>query len=224
MTAEGMLKVSIRYYAFEVAKDAWKEYVDGTGNKPKVDVSVLGNVFAGSVAGVVESMLIVVPAEMLKVRHMTQTHHASFMSVFRGIIQKEGFSALYKGGLATTLRQVTNHMVRFPVFFASSNYLKKSKGKDSINFVENLALGGFAGGCSTIVNTPLDTVKTRMQKADRPAGTTQGMIIRDLLRNEGVFAFWRGLSMRLLRVVPGQAITWAVVQKVSQYLRETLPK
>lgn len=38
------------------------------------------------------------------------------------------------------------------------------------------------------------------------------------MRNEGFFAFYKGLTPRLLRVAPGQAITFMVYEKVKGLL------
>ena len=46
--------------------------------------------FGAFFAGTVESYLIVIPCELLKVRHMTQAGHAPFFDVMKQIIKTEG--------------------------------------------------------------------------------------------------------------------------------------
>ncbi len=75
-----------------------------------------------------------------------------------------------------------------------------------------------------------DVVKTRLQAQDtsRPrAGATvyRGFLhaLRTIAKEEGVAALWKGLLPRLLRLAPGQAITWTVVMKVTGHFeRRTL--
>ena len=36
-------------------------------------------------------------------------------------------------------------------------------------------------------------------------------------KDEGIKAMWKGLLPRLMRIPPGQAITWAVIDQVTGY-------
>lgn len=60
-----------------------------------------------------------------------------------------------------------------------------------------------------IVNNPLDVVKTRLQKqVVRPGktpkytGLAQACVV--IAKEEGVLALWKGITPRLLRIMPGQ--------------------
>ncbi len=71
-----------------------------------------------------------------------------------------------------------------------------------------------------MANCPLDVVKTRMQKqvvipGQSPKYTGIVQSISLIAREEGVKALWRGLGPRLMRIVPGQAITFMVYEKAS---------
>jgi len=207
MTAEAIVKVGIRYFAFQFFTEQYNLRVHGEISKP---ASFGVNLMGGAFAGTVESFVAVIPCELLKVRHMTQTTHVSFGTVFKNVIKEDGFLGLYKGGSATLLRQVTNHMVRFPVFYSTTNWLKDGDHHKKLPVWQNLLAGGFAGTCSTLVNNPLDTIKTRMQKHGQDKGTVE--VIRGIYRDGGLRAYWAGVSTRILRVAPGQAITWAVLE------------
>jgi len=207
MTAEAVVKVGIRYFAFQFFTEQYNLKVYGDKHKPS---GFVVNLLGGAFAGTVESFIAVIPCELLKVRHMTQTTHLSFGTVFKNIIKEEGVLALYKGGSATLLRQVTNHMVRFPVFYSLTNYLKDGDHHKKLPVWQNLCAGAFAGTCSTLVNNPLDTIKTRMQKQGQDKRAIE--VIAQIYRDGGLRAYWAGVSTRILRVAPGQAITWAVVE------------
>jgi len=213
MTAEAVFKVGIRYFSFTFFTQQYNGVVHGDKSKePTFGVNLLGGAFAG----VVESMLVVIPCELLKVRHMTQTHSKSFGEVLRDVVRNEGLAGLYKGGSATLLRQVTNHMIRFPVFHETSSWLKGGDRDRKLPVLQNLAAGAFAGTCSTLVNNPLDTIKTRMQKQGQNLGAVD--VIKGIYKDGGLRAYWAGVSTRILRVAPGQAITWAVVEWMSHLL------
>lgn len=213
MTAEAVFKVGIRYFSFQFFVEQYNQSVYGDKKKP----ATFGlNLVGGAFAGTIESFLVVIPCELLKVRHMTQEHHVSFSQVFKNVIKDEGFTGLYKGGSATLLRQVTNHMVRFPVFFSLTNYFKGENRHAHLPVWQNLLAGGIAGTCSTLFNNPFDTIKTRMQKQGQNLSASQ--VIKGIYTEAGIRGYWAGVSTRILRVAPGQAITWAVLESVLNFI------
>ena len=75
------------------------------------------------------------------------------------------------------------------------------------------------------VNNPLDVVKTRMQKqvvipGETPKYRSLGQSIAAIAKEEGLQALWKGLTPRLMRIMPGQAITFMTYEAVSKKLHE----
>jgi solute carrier family 25 citrate transporter 1 len=79
---------------------------------------------------------------------------------------------------------------------------------------QHLVLGGISGAMGPLCNNPIDTIKTRIQRTPSKAGETAWSRIRtcvvQILQNEGYSAFYKGLTPRLLRVAPGNAVTFTV--------------
>ena len=218
MSVEAMGKYGVRYGSFQMFSQAWKKNIQGTEDA-RTPVTVAGNLVSGMSAGIVESYVIVIPCELLKIRQMSSTaggDHA-FFKLAGEVVSKEGFAGLYKGGMATAMRQSSNHAIRFPVFLYVTGKLKGGDATTVINPMYNFLAGGFAGCVSTLANTPLDVLKSRMQ-ATTYKGEAQMQIMRDVVAADGVKGLWKGVVPRLLRVGPGQAITWVVVQAVSEFL------
>lgn len=71
-------------------------------------------------------------------------------------------------------------------------------------------------------NAPIDTIKTRLQKTPAVAGETAiGRIVtiaRDMFKQEGVHAFYKGITPRIMRVAPGQAVTFTVYEWLKGWL------
>ena len=74
-----------------------------------------------------------------------------------------------------------------------------------------------------LVNNPLDVVKTRMQKQVIRPGTEpkyqslmQSCVV--IAREEGTLALWKGITPRLMRIMPGQAITFMTYEAVSKQM------
>ncbi|KAG5917691.1 hypothetical protein E4U42_007159 [Claviceps africana] len=71
-------------------------------------------------------------------------------------------------------------------------------------------------------NAPIDTIKTRLQRTPALPGVGAwariAHIAADMFRQEGVHAFYKGITPRIMRVAPGQAVTFTVYE----YLRGRL--
>ena len=118
------------------------------------------------------------------------------------------------------LRQGCNQAVNFTAYNMIKTQLMEWQGTTELASWQSLAIGGFSGGMGPLVNNPLDVIKTRLQKQvvvpGRPAkytGLLSGIAV--VAREEGVFALWKGIVPRLLRIVPGQAITFMTYEAVS---------
>jgi solute carrier family 25 (mitochondrial citrate transporter), member 1 len=65
-------------------------------------------------------------------------------------------------------------------------------------------------------NAPIDTIKTRLQKNPaQPGETALGRIMKiasEMWRQEGVRSFYKGITPRVMRVAPGQAVTFTVYE------------
>ncbi len=160
------------------------------------------------------------------------------------IVREEGFTALYKGVVPTMLRQGCNQAVNFTVYNAmKAHWLERQRHQNSqsrvfgnnagqpseslqeLPSVVSMLIGGLSGAMGPIVNNPLDVVKTRLQKqntAKKFNGTPKYTgLIQACLRigkEEGAGALWKGITPRLLRIVPGQAITFATYEAVCRFL------
>lgn len=187
---------------------------------------------AGLASGLTEAIMVVTPAEVCKIRMQSQFHsmmdpsqlqkrkYTNVIQTAFLIVKEEGLGALYKGVIPTMLRQGCNQAVNFTAY----NYIKKEvmarQGTDSLDSWQSLLIGGFSGGMGPLVNNPLDVVKTRLQKqvitpGKTPKYTGLGQACVRIGREEGVLALWKGITPRLLRIMPGQAITFMTYEAVS---------
>jgi solute carrier family 25 citrate transporter 1 len=87
----------------------------------------------------------------------------------------------------------------------------------------SMLIGGLSGGMGPLVNNPLDVVKTRLQKQnitkyDTPKYTGLIQACFKIANEEGMGALWKGITPRLMRIVPGQAITFTTYEAVCRWL------
>lgn len=223
-------KMAIRFVSFEQYRE-WGAKLNG-------GVTTTGITFtAGLASGLTEAILVVTPAEVCKIRQQSQFHslmdphqmqHRKYRNVFQTaftIAREEGIGALYKGVVPTMLRQGCNQAVNFTVYNMMKKKICDWQGTDNLHHWQSLLLGGFSGGMGPLCNNPLDVVKTRLQKqvikpgkAPKYTGLGQACIL--IAREEGVLALWKGITPRLLRIMPGQAITFMTYEAVSAQMNQ----
>lgn len=114
-------------------------------------------------------------------------------------------------------------VVQIGANFTAYQELKKQAHRFQPDLVDlpsyqHMIIGLISGAMGPFSNAPIDTIKTRLQKSSAAEGesawTRITLIAREMWRQEGVRSFYKGLSPRVLRVAPGQAIVFAVYERV----------
>jgi solute carrier family 25 citrate transporter 1 len=228
-------KMAIRFLSFEFYKEhlcAWNVLPASTST-----------FIAGLASGITEAVLVVTPAEVCKIRMQSQFHsmmdprqmarrkYTNVLQTAMVLVREEGFGALYKGVVPTMLRQGCNQAANFTTYEYAKKSWQDHLGVNELASWQHLILGGISGGVGPCINNPLDVVKTRMQKqviVDGQPPKYDGLIKSCMLisKEEGVGALWKGLTPRLLRIMPGQAITFMTYEAASKVLFQwgLLPK
>lgn len=220
-------KMAIRFVSFE----QYREIGQSLNGGPSTAVTFT----AGLLSGLTEAILVVTPAEVCKIRMQSQYHsmmdpaqmqHRKYTNVVQTaftIVREEGFRALYSGVVPTMLRQGCNQAVNFTAYNIIKTKVMAWQETDSLASWQSLVIGGFSGGMGPLANNPLDVVKTRLQKQVVTPGKTPkytGLVqaCGVIAKEEGVLALWKGITPRLLRIMPGQAITFMTYEFVSKHM------
>ncbi|KAG1903319.1 mitochondrial carrier domain-containing protein, partial [Suillus fuscotomentosus] len=177
----------------------------------------VGNIFiAGLAAGTTEAVAVVCPMEVVKIRLQAQQHSlADPLEAPRYRNAGQGFSALYRGVSLTALRQATNQG------FTAYQELKKLAHayqpdlKDLPSY-QHIVIGLISGAMGPFSNAPIDTIKTRLQKATYEPGTTAferiAAIAKNMWKQEGVRSFYKGITPRVLRVAPDRRSLRGIIE------------
>ncbi|KAI9742654.1 MAG: hypothetical protein M1818_003795 [Claussenomyces sp. TS43310] len=193
------------------------------------------HVLAGLAAGVTEAVCVVTPMEVIKIRLQAQHHsmadpldvpkYRNAAHALYTVLREEGVGALYRGISLTALRQGSNQAVNFTAYTEFKELLQKwqPQYKDSpIPSYQTTIIGLISGAMGPLSNAPIDTIKTRLQKTPGQPGETAWsritVIARDMFKQEGFHAFYKGITPRVMRVAPGQAVTFTVYE----FLKEKL--
>jgi len=171
---------------------------------------------AGAIGGLA-SWVVSAPSELIKCRaQLCVGGHTSSLSTGRQIWKEHGVRGFYFGGVVTSIRD----SVGYGFYFWSYELTKRlllSRHHDPFRdptAIDILVSGGAAGVATWASVYPLDMVKTRMQTQDGnsiPQSETRPLlppsqrrkgaleIARDVIRMEGISAFYRGLGVCSIR-------------------------
>lgn len=221
-------KMAIRFTSYEWYKQLL------AGQSGQITGSM--NFMAGLAAGVTEAVAVVTPMEVVKIRLQAQFHsmadpldvpkyrnaaHACYT-----VLKEEGPGALWRGVSLTALRQGTNQAANFTAYTELKDRLQKSRSDPSAPLPgwQTAFIGLISGAVGPFTNAPIDTIKTRLQRTPAEPGQSAwariATIGNTMLKQEGIRAFWMGITPRVMRVAPGQAVTFAVYE----YLKGVLEK
>lgn len=123
--------------------------------------------------------------------------YKSIPQMFRTIFVEEGIIGFWKGAGSGM------------VYYAAFNAIEFAVYKQALDYTRNAFVSGaIASSAAMLLTYPMDIIRTRMSLSLHNNLLT---VIQSMLRHEGgVMAFYRGLSMTMVQVVPGMTITFGV--------------
>jgi len=142
--------------------------------------------------------------------------------VVRSLYREGGLRSIFKGSAATAARDAPASAA----FFASYELIQRSmQGNDrqKLSVGSTLFAGGMAGICNWLVAIPMDVVKSRLQAA--PDGKYSGAldVLKQLLKNEGFSALWKGAVPIMLRAFPANAACFIGFETAMYGLNQVAP-
>ncbi|KAH9949088.1 mitochondrial carrier domain-containing protein [Amylocystis lapponica] len=165
---------------------------------------------AGSLTGIGEVVLL--PLDALKIKRQVNPEAFRGRGVVR-IFMEEG-TTLYRGWGWTVARNAPGSFALFGASAVTKDYVfgitDYSRATWGQNFVASIA-GAVA---SITVAAPLDTIKTRIQNANFESKVSGTMIVRELIRNEGPSALFKGLTPKILVVGPKLVFSYTLAQSL----------
>ncbi|CCC14290.1 hypothetical protein SMACR_08829 [Sordaria macrospora] len=226
-------KMAIRFTSFEWYKQLLADKQTGI-------VSGQATFFAGLAAGVTEAVAVVTPMEVIKIRLQAQHHsmadpldvpkYRNAAHALYTVVKEEGFGALYRGVSLTALRQGSNQAVNFTAYSYFKKWLYEWQPEyvgQNLPSYQTTLIGLVSGAMGPLSNAPIDTIKTRLQKSVAQPGESAlqriTKISGEMFKQEGFHAFYKGITPRIMRVAPGQAVTFTVYEFLKQKIERTGP-
>ncbi|KAK3621197.1 carrier protein ymc1 [Elasticomyces elasticus] len=172
----------------------------------------LKDLFAGAVGGVAQ-VLIGQPFDIVKVRLQTTSQYTGAIDAASQILKNEGASAFYKGTLTPLIGIGACVSVQFGAFnyarraFEAQNASKSSfpsaVAPSTLSYGQYYAAGAFAGVANTVLSSPIEHIRIRLQTQPHGAGRLySGPLdcISKLSRSPSVpLGLYRGTAVTFLR-------------------------
>ncbi|XP_066930649.1 mitochondrial ornithine transporter 1-like [Clytia hemisphaerica] len=150
------------------------------------------------------------PLDTIKVK--MQTYPDLYRSSWRcaaDIVKKQGFMRFYAGAVPAAAANIAETSVLFLCYGQCRKVVAWCSGTplENMGTVHNALSGSFAAFFAAFSLCPLELIKCRMQTLMENQGTFKNItpftIIKDVLRTDGFFGFYRGITSTVLREVPG---------------------
>uniref|UniRef100_A0A672GNR0 Solute carrier family 25 member 23b n=1 Tax=Salarias fasciatus TaxID=181472 RepID=A0A672GNR0_SALFA len=169
---------------------------------------------AGAMAGAV-SRTGTAPLDRLKVFlqvHGSSSRGINLWSGLRGMVQEGGILALWRGNGINVLKIAPESAIKFMAYEQIKWLIRGSKEGGSLRVQERFIAGSLAGATAQTIIYPMEVLKTRLTL--RKTGQYSGMAdcARQILKTEGVRAFYRGYLPNTLGIIPYAGIDLAVYE------------
>lgn len=197
------------------ANDEWGKFYRNLFNVPTMTQSLA--VLTGATAGATESF-VVVPFELIKIRLQDKSTKFNGMAdVTKDIIKNNGVLGLYKGLESTLWRHIWWNAGYFGCIHQVRTLMPKPKTSTEKTLID-LTCGSIGGTFGTILNTPFDVVKSRIQAGSTKYRWTYPSLLM-VAREEGFGALYKGFIPKVLRLGPGGGILLVVFTTCMDFFR-----
>jgi len=167
------------------------------------------------------------PFELVKIRlqDKAQAHkYNGMIDVVRKVVAQEGVLTLYQGLESTMWRHILWNAGYFGCIYQVRELLPAAKDKKG-QIVNDIISGSVGGTVGTILNTPMDVVKSRIQNYTKVAGVAPKYnyafpALGIVMKEEGFAALYKGFLPKVLRLGPGGGILLVVFTGVMDFFRQ----
>lgn len=216
-----------------------------TKQGPNQAVEAFKDITFGSIAGIA-GKVVEYPFDTVKVRLQSQPDHLPLqykgpLDCFRQSIQQDGFRGLYRGVSAPFAGAAAETACLFWSYrlaqdFLRSNFYSMQGAGDPLPLSGLVTAGALSGGVTSLILTPIELVKCRMQvPLHSPQDITLGprtsltstslspfSVIADVYRREGISGFWRGQLGTFLRETGGTAAWFGSYEACTLFFKKRM--
>ena len=155
------------------------------------------------------------PADVVLIRmaadgrlpHAERRNYGNVVRALYRIPIEEGPLALLKGVFPTMGRAIIINMCQLGTYSYFKNLLKADPFRLTEGILLHFDASMLAGILVTIASLPLDIAKTRIQNQKDAKYKDTPHVMGHIIKNEGFFALWKGLTPYYLRLGPHTVLT-----------------
>jgi solute carrier family 25 (mitochondrial 2-oxodicarboxylate transporter), member 21 len=208
------------------ANDSWGVFYRNLFGMEKANQPLA--ILTGATAGATESF-VVVPFELVKIRLQDRASAGKYNGIVdcvAKIVKSEGPLALYNGLESTMWRHILWNAGYFGCIFQVKALLPKAApGNKTQQMGIDFTSGTIGGTVGTILNTPMDVVKSRIQNTTRVPGVAPKYNwawpgLGTMMKEEGFSALYKGFLPKVLRLGPGGGVLLVVYTGVIDWFRK----
>ncbi|MCO5551614.1 hypothetical protein L7F22_035677 [Adiantum nelumboides] len=211
---------AVYFSVYEVAKEKLG------GKRPGHHPIVYG---AAGIFATITSDAVFTPMDVVKQRlQLPGSAYEGVIDCVRRTLRDEGIKAFYASYRTTVIMNAPYTATHFATYEAAKAGLKSlwPEKTNEENLFVHLTAGGAAGALASIVTTPLDVVKTRLQcqgvnGAERFTNSSIQEVISSIVKKEGPKALLRGMVPRVLFYTPAAAICWSTYEASKAFLQHS---
>ncbi|OWR52211.1 mitochondrial 2-oxoglutarate/malate carrier protein [Danaus plexippus plexippus] len=167
---------------------------------PSFPVKLVIGMIAGGIGAFIGT-----PAEVALIRmtadgRLPPEQRRNYKNVFNAlarISREEGPAMMFRGATATVTRAMVVNAAQLSTYAQAREMLLPQLGDGIVlHFIASL----ISGLVTTFASLPVDIVKTRVQNSAK--GTSQVSVLMSVIKNEGVFALWKGFIPTYAKIGP----------------------
>ncbi|KAF2756658.1 putative mitochondrial ornithine carrier protein [Pseudovirgaria hyperparasitica] len=205
---------------------------DVATNAPLIDQSkeALKDISFGSIAGIV-GKYIEYPFDTVKVRLQSQPDHVPLkykgpVDCFKQSLSRDGFLGLYRGISAPLFGAAVETSSLFFSYRIAQGAFQSTflQPGQTLPFSALLLCGGASGAFTSILLTPIELIKCKMQVPADNSGKQPRLSIpqqmASVYRHQGILGFWRGQMGTFIRETGGSAAWFGSYEGVGLLLKQ----
>lgn len=203
-----MHRFSQRMYGYG-GQPILKQMIENKYN-PKTKFQRIRNEWlSGAVIGIGETIFM--PFDLLKIKKQTNVGTFNNRSMLT-IIREEKLNNYFKGSAITSARNFVAMGNFFMINSVVREFIFDKQGPWNLTFTQYVFSSACASLCSISSSSPFDVIKTRVQNKDFGKKSNSLIVIKDIIKNEGFGAFYKGLGTKIITIGPKIVFTYSVTQ------------
>ena len=216
------MEVSCLFFSYRLAQDLVKL---SKGKALTDELKVSEKLICGAFSGICTSFILT-PIELVKckfqVENLKNLGNPNFVSktipqITRELYKSQGIRGLWRGHLATMIRECGGSMTWFGNYEFVIHYFAKGEKNYKPKVHELMVAGACAGIGYHCTLFPADTVKSILQTNDG-GNLTFLKVVKHIYRTKGILGFYSGIGVTLFKSIPTSSIMFISYEKLKEWL------